>query len=90
MTRIEHRLGKVRHVIVESRQGKDLALQNPWVGRTAVVYRQGKAAEKSAAAIWQLKTVPGEKFVLAQEGDPAPSSFNFAAQSLSAISPPVG
>jgi hypothetical protein len=60
--------GTIPYVIVESEQGKGLTLQNPWAGRTAVVYRKGKAAETSSDPLLKLKTDPGEKIVVAPEG----------------------
>jgi alpha-L-fucosidase 2 len=60
--------GRIPYVIVESERGKDLAIRNPWTGRTVIVYRGGAAAERKAGDVLNLKTAPGEKVGLAPEG----------------------
>jgi hypothetical protein len=60
--------GQIPYIIVESERGKDLAIRNPWAGRTVVIYRGGRSAERKAGGVLELKTAPGEKIGLAPEG----------------------
>lgn len=60
----ELRDGLVQPVLVESEKGRECVLQNPWPGQTALLHRNGRAAEKLAGQLLRFRTGAGERIVV--------------------------
>ncbi|UUZ95050.1 hypothetical protein LJK87_11400 [Paenibacillus sp. P25] len=60
----EYADGEIRYVVIESEKGRPCPIQNPWPGRGAVVYRNGREAEQATGERFTPPTAEGEQLVL--------------------------
>ena len=61
--------GDIRYVLIRSERGRPLAVANPWPGRSARVFRNGKAAGTAAADVYRTETSAGDGILLIPEGE---------------------
>lgn len=66
--------GQVQPVVIESEQGRDCRIRNPWPGKVVTVHHAKRAAETMTGEEIVFKTERGERLVLAPEGVKAASA----------------
>jgi hypothetical protein len=59
--------GKVQRVLIVSEKGKPCFVQNPWPGKTVVLYRNGWKAESVNGPQFKFHTPAGEDIALRLE-----------------------
>ncbi len=59
--------GKVQRVLIVSEKGKPCFVQNPWPGKTVVLYRNGRKAESVNGPQFKFQTAAGEDIALRLE-----------------------
>ena len=60
--------GEVQYAFIESQQGRDCTVLNPWPGKQVSLYRNGTKSETLAGGRFTFKTHKGETIALAPDG----------------------
>ena len=58
--------GEVQYVRIQSEKGRDCTIVNPWPGKAAIVYRDGKKVDTLKGDRFTLKSKAGETIMLGQ------------------------